>query len=151
MAEVRVRNVGQVQDHPRPCARCNDHETPEILDRYRDTEPFRRPAARASTKIKVLSHLGFLSIEYNGYFCVPRWKRRYAHSPLLAQAVRPLTALRAPCLLRRPVASQLLASRALVASQLVRFADLAVPASWAGYCPLEITCIRTNYGYALQF
>ena len=56
-------------------------------------------------------------------------KRRYAHSPLLAQAVGPLTALRAPCLLRRLVASQLLASRALVASQLVRFADLAVPAS----------------------
>ena len=41
-----------------------------------------------------------------------------------------LTALRAPCLLRTLVASQLLASRALVASQLVRFVDSAVPASW---------------------
>ena len=58
-------------------------------------------------------------------------KSDHAHNPLLAQAVRPLTALRAPCLrmLRRLVAAQLLASRAVVASQLVRFADLAVPAS----------------------
>ena len=65
VAEVGVRNVGQVKDHPRPCARCNDHETHNI---NRDTEPFRRPAARASTK------------------------NDHAHSPLLAQAVGPLTA-----------------------------------------------------------
>jgi hypothetical protein len=41
-----------------------------------------------------------------------------------------LAALRAPCLLRRRVASQPLASRALVASQLVRFADSALRARW---------------------
>ena len=41
-----------------------------------------------------------------------------------------LAALRAPCLLRRLVASQLLASRALVASQLVRFADSVLRTSW---------------------
>ena len=35
-----------------------------------------------------------------------------------------------PWLLRRLVAAQLLALRALVASPLVRFADLAVPANW---------------------
>ena len=49
-----------------------------------------------------------------------------------------LTALRAHCLLRRLVASQLLASRALVASQLVRFEDTAVPASWDMLYSLEI-------------
>ena len=129
MAEVRVRNVGQVQDHPRPCVRhcfepvingycgrwCDLGATRQLsqagakvhktLMTSMDTEPFRRPAVRATMESD------------------------HAHSPLLAQAVRPLTALRAPCLLRRLVASQLLASRALVASQLVRFADLAVPAS----------------------
>ena len=70
-----------------------------------DTGPFRRPAVRALRKSD------------------------HAHSPLFAQAVRPLNALCAPYILRRLVALQLLPSRALVAPQLVRFADLVVPAS----------------------
>ena len=43
-------------------------------------------------------------------------RSRYAALPLLARQCGTLAALHAPCLLRRLVASQLLASRALVAS-----------------------------------
>ena len=58
---------------------------------------------------------------------------KYTTLPLLAQQCGIPTALRAPCLLRRLVASQLLASRALVASQLVRFADSVLRTSWESY------------------
>ena len=57
MAEVRVRNVGQVQGHPRPCARCNDHEASEILDRYRDTPPHKRGSVKDVKNYRPLSVL----------------------------------------------------------------------------------------------
>ena len=58
---------------------------------------------------------------------------KYATLPLLAQQCGIPTAMRAPCLLRRLVASQLLALRALVASQLVRFTDSVLRTSWESY------------------
>ena len=60
-------------------------------------------------------------------------RSKYATLPLFAQQCGIPTALRAPRLLRRLVASQLLASRALVASQLVRFAGSVLRTSWESY------------------
>ena len=102
-------------------ARTNGSDTHTLVTHSRDM-------GVAAAAIPVTRCRCVQSVAYHRFVCaaagtllrIPFYLHsRYAALPLLAQQCGTLAALHTPCLLRRLNASQLLASRALVASQLV--------------------------------